>query len=358
MTLTAARSQPCGRAALLAGLLAVAAALFLSIEQGRGHEDPGGEEPRRHDGLARRGAQRAADRACASPSRAATRRTPTGKEGLANFLAGMLDEGAGDLTSKQFQERMEEIAMRMSFEDCARCLLRQLRDADREPRQGRRAAGAGARQAALRCRRGRARARPAAGEPRLRRPRPQPRRLRAVGGDGLRRPSLRPAGQRHAGVACRGITRDDLAELLVAHLRRGQPERRGGRRHRCRRRSAEHARHACSGSCRPRPSSTPVPPTQPGLGREAEGDRDGRAAVGGALRPARHGAQGQGLHAGLRAQHHPRRRRHVVAAVRRRCARSAGSPTRSTPACSPTSTPRSSPAASPPRTRRSRSRST
>lgn len=42
---------------------------------------------------------------------------PEGKEGLANFLAGMMDEGAGDLTSKQFQEGMEEIAMRMSFDD-------------------------------------------------------------------------------------------------------------------------------------------------------------------------------------------------------------------------------------------------
>ncbi len=42
---------------------------------------------------------------------------PVGKEGLANFLAAMLDEGAGDLTSEKFQERMEEIAMRMSFED-------------------------------------------------------------------------------------------------------------------------------------------------------------------------------------------------------------------------------------------------
>jgi zinc protease len=42
---------------------------------------------------------------------------PVGKEGLANFLSGMLDEGAGDLGSMQFQERMEEIAMRMSFED-------------------------------------------------------------------------------------------------------------------------------------------------------------------------------------------------------------------------------------------------
>ena len=42
---------------------------------------------------------------------------PEGKEGLANFLASMLDEGAGDLLAKQFQERMEELAMRMSFDD-------------------------------------------------------------------------------------------------------------------------------------------------------------------------------------------------------------------------------------------------
>ena len=42
---------------------------------------------------------------------------PEGREGLANFLTGMLDEGAGDLPSSEFQERMEEIAMRMSFED-------------------------------------------------------------------------------------------------------------------------------------------------------------------------------------------------------------------------------------------------
>ena len=29
----------------------------------------------------------------------------------------MLDEGAGDLTSREFQERMEDISMRMSYED-------------------------------------------------------------------------------------------------------------------------------------------------------------------------------------------------------------------------------------------------
>jgi zinc protease len=42
---------------------------------------------------------------------------PIGKEGVANFLTAMMDEGAGDLKSEQFQERMEELAMRMGFED-------------------------------------------------------------------------------------------------------------------------------------------------------------------------------------------------------------------------------------------------
>ena len=42
---------------------------------------------------------------------------PVGKEGLANFITAMLDEGAGDLTSEKFQERMEDLSMRMSFED-------------------------------------------------------------------------------------------------------------------------------------------------------------------------------------------------------------------------------------------------
>lgn len=42
---------------------------------------------------------------------------PAGKEGVANFITGMMDEGAGDLTSEAFQQRVEELAMRMSFED-------------------------------------------------------------------------------------------------------------------------------------------------------------------------------------------------------------------------------------------------
>ncbi|MFV0367782.1 MAG: M16 family metallopeptidase [Hyphomicrobiaceae bacterium] len=42
---------------------------------------------------------------------------PEDKGGLANFLSAMLDEGAGDLTSSAFQDRQEELAMRMSFSD-------------------------------------------------------------------------------------------------------------------------------------------------------------------------------------------------------------------------------------------------
>jgi zinc protease len=42
---------------------------------------------------------------------------PKGKEGVANFLTAMLDEGAGDLDSAAFQERLEELAVKMTFED-------------------------------------------------------------------------------------------------------------------------------------------------------------------------------------------------------------------------------------------------
>ena len=40
---------------------------------------------------------------------------PADKSGLASFLSAMLDEGAGKLTSQQFQAREEDLAMRMSF---------------------------------------------------------------------------------------------------------------------------------------------------------------------------------------------------------------------------------------------------
>ncbi len=42
---------------------------------------------------------------------------PDGKPGVANFLTAMLDEGAGDLDAHAYQERMEDIGMRMRFSE-------------------------------------------------------------------------------------------------------------------------------------------------------------------------------------------------------------------------------------------------
>lgn len=40
---------------------------------------------------------------------------PPGKEGLTNFVALMLEQGAGDLTASEFQERIDDLAIRVSF---------------------------------------------------------------------------------------------------------------------------------------------------------------------------------------------------------------------------------------------------
>ena len=41
---------------------------------------------------------------------------PAGKDGLAYFVSGMLDEGAGDIDSQAFQEKLEDLAIEMSFD--------------------------------------------------------------------------------------------------------------------------------------------------------------------------------------------------------------------------------------------------
>ncbi|MGI9510805.1 MAG: M16 family metallopeptidase [Geminicoccaceae bacterium] len=40
---------------------------------------------------------------------------PDGKEGLANLVSGLLDEGAGELDSQAFQTELEDLAIRLSF---------------------------------------------------------------------------------------------------------------------------------------------------------------------------------------------------------------------------------------------------
>jgi zinc protease len=41
---------------------------------------------------------------------------PVGKEGTANFITGMMDEGAGDLTGEQFQAKRDELAVKIGFD--------------------------------------------------------------------------------------------------------------------------------------------------------------------------------------------------------------------------------------------------
>ena len=40
---------------------------------------------------------------------------PEGKEGLANMISGLLDEGAGDLDSQAFQGRLQDLSIRLRF---------------------------------------------------------------------------------------------------------------------------------------------------------------------------------------------------------------------------------------------------
>ena len=41
---------------------------------------------------------------------------PVGKEGTAYFVSGMMDEGAGDIRSDAFQEKLQDLAIQMSFD--------------------------------------------------------------------------------------------------------------------------------------------------------------------------------------------------------------------------------------------------
>lgn len=41
---------------------------------------------------------------------------PAGKDGVSSFLTGMMDEGAGDMLSAEFQKKRDELAFRMSFD--------------------------------------------------------------------------------------------------------------------------------------------------------------------------------------------------------------------------------------------------
>ena len=50
-----------------------------------------------------------------SPSSGGTNQDPVKKNGLVYLLSGLLDEGAGELTSKEFQKKLNENSISMSF---------------------------------------------------------------------------------------------------------------------------------------------------------------------------------------------------------------------------------------------------
>lgn len=56
-----------------------------------------------------------------------TTQDPAGKEGIANLMTGLFDEGAGDLDSDTFQEKLDEVGAEMSFSATRDAIYGQMR---------------------------------------------------------------------------------------------------------------------------------------------------------------------------------------------------------------------------------------
>lgn len=56
-----------------------------------------------------------------------TTQDPAGKEGIANLMTGLFDEGAGDLDSDAFQQRLDEVGAEMSFSATRDAIYGQMR---------------------------------------------------------------------------------------------------------------------------------------------------------------------------------------------------------------------------------------
>ena len=85
---------------------------------------------------------------------------PEGKAGLANLMSGLLDEGAGDLDSRAFQAKLEDLSIELSFDAGSDAFYGSLRTLSTNAGRGLRALPPGGHRAALRRRAGRAHPRP------------------------------------------------------------------------------------------------------------------------------------------------------------------------------------------------------
>ncbi len=102
------------RAGAVAGLLAGGSlAVAVAARSGRWRSSPC--QPRRHPSLARHD-----DSVRSSPSTSPSRRWlgagSVGKEGLANLLSTLLDEGAADLDSEAYQKKLADLAIKLGFD--------------------------------------------------------------------------------------------------------------------------------------------------------------------------------------------------------------------------------------------------
>ncbi len=224
----------------------------------------------------------------------------------------MLDEGAGDLDSKTFHQRLEDQAIEIGFQRRPRLFPRLAAHAQREPRRGLRPAASGADGAALRRRRARARAR--AGTVRIAARYHQSERSRQpqLVEHRVSRSSLRPRKQGHAGKHGAHHRRRP-ARLCAPRVRAQRAHGLDRRRHRRRdRRRADRPRlRRAAGEERP----------QAGGRREAQQSRAPHrhrrrcAAGGGQFRRPGHRPSRSRFHGRLYRQPHPGRRQLLLAAL-------------------------------------------
>ena len=137
---SAACSRRCLRRWLVGFVLAPAGA----CRAGR-DGDPGGQTRRAASRPGWSRTIRCRSSPCASPSRGGSTQDPAGKEGLANLMTGLFDEGAGDLDSDAFQEQLDDAGAEMRFDAGRDALLRLDAHAGRSEGRGARAAAPGGR---------------------------------------------------------------------------------------------------------------------------------------------------------------------------------------------------------------------
>ena len=188
---------------------------------------------------------------------------PAGKGGLANLMSGLLDEGAGDLDSRAFQAKLEDLSVEMSFDAGCRRLLRQPAHAFHQRGRGFRPLPPRGDEAALRRRAGRAHTRPDHRQSQAGRIRPERDRGATLVGGAVRRPSLW-AADRGDGRQRRRADRRRRARLPRPHDGARQPAHRDRRSDRRRRRRPPRSKRCLRRFLRtPISSRSRRPPRQP-----------------------------------------------------------------------------------------------